>query len=284
MPASSTTLTPCSGPLTGPPHSAAGRPGTAAFPTRVSYIWGMLPGGGRRVKPDVRSTIRAIGAGAVVPCSRLSHGTERHHHGTGGRRPGCGPGGPGPGTGEPDRRPHRLQRRPGPAHGHRPGHRGRRCASRRRPGSCCYWSAIDPRAGHGCPSTSRRDPAGLGDRASRPGPAWPAAVVAQSRRPVGGVARVTSTLPVGAGLSSSAAFCVALALACGVEAPPVPMARLCQRAEAAAGADVGLMDPLVIAGGQAGHGPADRLRHPGGRSGAVPAGRRRRGRPLGPGP
>ena len=69
----------------------------------------------------------------------------------------------------------------------------------------------------------------------------------------GGTARITSTIPVGAGLSSSAAFTVALARALGAEASPAGLARLGQRAEAAVGADVGLMDPLVIAGARAGH-------------------------------
>lgn len=87
-------------------------------------------------------------------------------------------------------------------------------------------------------------------------PAWArlaAAVVALAHPRRGGVARISSTVPVGAGLSSSAAFCVALATALGVEGPPALMARLCQRAEAAVGADVGLMDPLVSVRGRAGH-------------------------------
>jgi galactokinase len=86
-------------------------------------------------------------------------------------------------------------------------------------------------------------------------PAWArlaAAVAAQARPPSGGVGRVTTTVPVGAGLSSSAAFCVALAAAFGVEGSATAMAHLCQRAEAAVGADVGLMDPLVSARGRDG--------------------------------
>jgi galactokinase len=79
-----------------------------------------------------------------------------------------------------------------------------------------------------------------------------AAVVAQARPARGGVAVVTSTVPVGAGLSSSAAFCVALLAALGFEGTPTLVARLVQRAEAAVGADVGLMDPLVSAAGRAG--------------------------------
>jgi galactokinase len=77
--------------------------------------------------------------------------------------------------------------------------------------------------------------------------------------PSGGSISVTSTLPVGAGLSSSAAFSVALLLA--LEASfdgskpirdPLALARDCQEAERAAGVHVGLLDPLAIAGGREG--------------------------------
>ena len=56
---------------------------------------------------------------------------------------------------------------------------------------------------------------------------------------------VDSDLPVGAGLSSSAAYAVAVALALGVDGDPVAVAEACQRAEHAAGSDVGLLDQLV---------------------------------------
>jgi len=69
----------------------------------------------------------------------------------------------------------------------------------------------------------------------------------------GGIGDVASTLPVGAGLSSSAAFCVALALALGCEVASHELARICQGAEARVGAHVGLMDPLVAIEGTAGH-------------------------------
>ncbi len=69
----------------------------------------------------------------------------------------------------------------------------------------------------------------------------------------GGAIRVTSTLPVGAGLSSSAAFSVALLLALGHDPDPVALAHDCQEAERGAGAHVGLLDPLAIAGAQQGH-------------------------------
>jgi galactokinase len=79
------------------------------------------------------------------------------------------------------------------------------------------------------------------------------AVLAQCDPRHGGTLRITSGIPVGAGLSSSAAFCIALAFALGIEGTPEALARLCQRAEAAVHSEVGLMDPLVCVLGQAGH-------------------------------
>jgi galactokinase len=87
-------------------------------------------------------------------------------------------------------------------------------------------------------------------------PSWgrlPAAIAALARPARGGIGRITGTLPVGAGLSSSAALAVALAAAFGVEPAGWSMAALCQRAEAAAGADVGQMDYLASASGREGH-------------------------------
>ena len=71
--------------------------------------------------------------------------------------------------------------------------------------------------------------------------------------PSGGTLRVTSTLPVGAGLSSSAAFAVAVLLALGHDPDPLALARTCQEAERIAGAHVGLLDPLAIAGATEGN-------------------------------
>ncbi len=99
-------------------------------------------------------------------------------------------------------------------------------------------------------------------------PAWArlvaavAAVAAVGQRGTGGTLRIESTLPVGSGLSSSAALGVALASVFGVDGPPgtapdtapeIRLARLCQEAEHRIGVPVGLMDPLVCAGGRAGH-------------------------------
>jgi galactokinase len=83
-------------------------------------------------------------------------------------------------------------------------------------------------------------------------PTWArlvAAVVAVTRPPCGGYGTVETSLPVGAGLSSSAALEVGLALAMGFDAEPRVMARACQRAEeAATGVATGLMDQLTVAG------------------------------------
>jgi galactokinase len=64
---------------------------------------------------------------------------------------------------------------------------------------------------------------------------------------------VSTTVPIGAGLSSSAAFEVALALALGFTGTPLEVAKLCQRAEnEATGVPTGIMDQLASAAGEAG--------------------------------
>ena len=88
-------------------------------------------------------------------------------------------------------------------------------------------------------------------------PAWAryvAGVVAEVRPVVGFRGVVRTTLPVGAGLSSSAALEVAVALALGADAEPLALARLGQRAEqAASGVPCGIMDQLASTAGVAGH-------------------------------
>lgn len=79
------------------------------------------------------------------------------------------------------------------------------------------------------------------------------AVAALARPTSGGNVDIHTTLPIGSGLASSAATAVALAEVFGVTGPPEVVARLCQEAEHRAGVPVGLMDPLVCAGGRRGH-------------------------------
>ena len=81
-----------------------------------------------------------------------------------------------------------------------------------------------------------------------------AGVVAQLRPAEGFTGEVTTTLPIGAGLSSSAALEVALALALGFEGSTTDLARLTQRAEQqASGVPCGIMDQLASAAGATGH-------------------------------
>jgi galactokinase len=94
----------------------------------------------------------------------------------------------------------------------------------------------------------------LGDSAPVPPDAMLAAGILRLQPPPsGGTVRVTSTLPVGAGLSSSAAFSVAFLLALGHDLDPSALASDCQEAERGTGAHVGLLDPLTIAAATAGH-------------------------------
>ena len=74
------------------------------------------------------------------------------------------------------------------------------------------------------------------------------------REPHGFQGHVTTDIPIGAGLSSSAALEVAVALALGFTGTPLELAQLCQRAEnRASGVPSGIMDQLAIAAGVAGH-------------------------------
>jgi galactokinase len=77
------------------------------------------------------------------------------------------------------------------------------------------------------------------------------AIVAEVAPTTGFVGHVTSTLPIGAGLSSSASLEVAIALAIGATGD---VAALCQRAEQrATGVPCGRMDQLASVHGIAGH-------------------------------
>jgi galactokinase len=80
-----------------------------------------------------------------------------------------------------------------------------------------------------------------------------AGVVSAVRPRVGGRGTVTTTLPVGAGLSSSAALELAVALALGFDGTAVELARTCQHAEqVASGVPCGIMDQLASASGREG--------------------------------
>ena len=80
-----------------------------------------------------------------------------------------------------------------------------------------------------------------------------AAVLAETGASHGFRGTVASTLPVGAGLSSSSSLTVAVALAAGFDGTPLELARLALRAETAAtGVPGGLMDQLVITHARAG--------------------------------
>ncbi|MDQ1392870.1 MAG: galactokinase [Acidimicrobiaceae bacterium] len=81
-----------------------------------------------------------------------------------------------------------------------------------------------------------------------------AGVVAAIKPSHGFVGQVSTTLPVGAGLSSSAALELAVALALGFEGSALELAQACQRAEqAASGVPCGVMDQLACAAGVEGH-------------------------------
>lgn len=88
-------------------------------------------------------------------------------------------------------------------------------------------------------------------------PGWSryvAGVVAEVAPSTGLDATVRTTLPLGGGLSSSAALEVAVALALGGPDDPVELARLCRRAEQrATGVPCGIMDQLASAAGVEGH-------------------------------
>ena len=94
------------------------------------------------------------------------------------------------------------------------------------------------------------DPSGLSPTWAR----YVAGVVAELEPGEGLTGVVETTLPIGAGLSSSAALEVAVALALGFEGSTRELAQLCQRAEQrASGVPCGIMDQLTSTSGVAGH-------------------------------
>lgn len=106
-------------------------------------------------------------------------------------------------------------------------------------------------------------PVGLLGEARSPGPDWAAylhgvAISLQKAPPSTGITgftgRVSSTVPVGAGLSSSAALELSLALAFGFDGSPIELARLGRRAEhRAVHVPCGLLDQLSSACGVEGN-------------------------------
>ena len=91
------------------------------------------------------------------------------------------------------------------------------------------------------------------DEPAKQQPAWAryvAGVVAELEPREGFVGEVTTDLPVGSGLSSSAALEVSVALALGFQGSALELAQLCQRAEQrASGVPCGIMDHLCSAAG-----------------------------------
>ncbi len=88
-------------------------------------------------------------------------------------------------------------------------------------------------------------------------PSWGkyvAGVITEMRPRRGIRGTITTTIPIGGGMSSSHALEVAVALALGFEGTVVELAQLTQRAEnRASGVPTGIMDQLSIAAGVAGH-------------------------------
>lgn len=109
-------------------------------------------------------------------------------------------------------------------------------------------------------STDESEPVDLPlliDRPQDATPAWAkyvAGVIAEMEPSRGFRGKVDTSIPIGAGLSSSAALEVAVALALGFVGSPLELAQLCQRAEnRATGLPSGIMDQLAISAGVAEH-------------------------------
>jgi galactokinase len=101
-------------------------------------------------------------------------------------------------------------------------------------------------------------PAGVDPSWGRTVAAMLAVLARRGRKPVGFDAEITTTVPIGSGLSSSAALGVALALVAAAVADlalePIDVALAGQEAEQlASGVPCGVMDQLASVGGRAGH-------------------------------
>jgi galactokinase len=108
------------------------------------------------------------------------------------------------------------------------------------------------------PADGHVDPATFSPAWGRTVAAVLAVLAARGRAPVGLDAEIASDVPIGAGLSSSAALAVALALACAYTArmplDRIDVARAAQDAEhAATGVPCGVMDQVASVFGQTGH-------------------------------
>lgn len=109
-------------------------------------------------------------------------------------------------------------------------------------------------------SSDENEPVDLPLRIDNPQDATPdwakyvAGVITELSPSSGFDGRVDTTIPIGAGLSSSAALEVAVALSLGFDGSALALAQLCQRAEnRATGLPSGIMDQLAIAAGVAQH-------------------------------
>ena len=160
---------------------------------------------------------------------------------------------------QPDRRPGRLPRGVGRLDGDRPRRRRHRAAPTRRTGRSRdlgpdLAGVVDSRGRRNRRRPPRSQP-DVGPRRSR----GVVRVLADlGRAPVGADLDITSTVPIGGGLSSSAAFSVAVALAlndvAGFALAPLDLALAAQRSEhVATGVPCGTQDPLASVFGRAGH-------------------------------
>jgi galactokinase len=109
----------------------------------------------------------------------------------------------------------------------------------------------------GLPADGSADPMQVEPRWGRYAAGLLRTLAARGREPAGIDATVRSTVPVGSGLSSSAAFEVSLALALcdagGLSLPDRELARACQGADHALGVPAGIMDQLTSISGRRDH-------------------------------